>query len=334
MTRRVLALAVFGAAVLLVDSGDAQAFGKRSSGCNSGMSGCATSCAPSYTVTYVDQVIDVQQPVWKTRKVDSVVVEYKEVKEPFTYWVNTPVKTKQKVKVCQLVETKVPFDYVVNEMVQVKDKAKVCQVTWADRDVPYSYMEPVVTKTPTRRTVYDTVCVPTPVTCTVPVYVPTCGGCGGCYTGCTVCYTTVTRTVMKPTLVPRDIMVDVYSCTYVERKGVNKVKVPVETWVDQDVMVWKCVPKPMKGERIVCTPTWVDQDVDVWTCQPVEQKGERLVCRRFETPTKIDQPYCEWVPGKATVKVPVLVPCAPPVPTCGYVGYSAGYGGFSGGCCR
>lgn len=315
MTRRVLVAAVLGAAmVVTVASPEASAFGGRTRGCSAP---CAPACYPGggydhcgYNVTWVEQKVTGHKAEWKTRKVDVVVIENKMVEQPYTYWVPQPVMTKQKAKVCQIVTSEQPYTYYVNQMTPVKEKARVCQVTWQSQEVPYTWHEPVQTKTQVKRTIYDCQWVPTVVTCTVPCYT---GGysshcCGwGCGSPC-VSYTTVATTVMRPVHTPRDVMVDVWTCSYVERKGTRVVSVPVQNWVEQDVVVWKCVPTPVQGMRTVCTPTWVDRDVDVCTWQNVEQKGTRWVCQPYETKRTIDQPYCEWVQYDTVVKVPVYTP--------------------------
>jgi len=318
MTRRVLAVALLGAAmVLTLDTQEASAFGGRSrKSCGPPPCpppSCDTSCGygsgSGYNVSWVEQKVTGYRPEWKTKKVDVVVVEHKMVEQPYTYWVSQPVVTKQKAKVCEMAQSEQPYTYVVNKMVESKQKVKVCQVTWQQKEVPYTWYEAVHAKTQVKRTVYDCSWVPTVVNCTVPCYTGGCWSrcCGGCGSPC-VSYTNVSYTVNKPVYTPRDVMVDVWTCNYVERKGNRMVSIPVENWVEQEVPVWTCVPTKVEGKRWVSTPTWVEREVNVSTWQNVEQKGTRMVPQPFETKRTVEQPYCEWVKYETVVKVPVYTP--------------------------
>ena len=362
MTRRVLGVVVLGAAVMLLCDQEAAAFGKRSRGCETPCattSGCTTPCS----VTYVDKVVTSYKTEWKTKKVEVEVIEYKMEEEKFKYKVAVPVTTKSKVKVCEFKQVNEPYKYTVMAPIEVKEKVKVCEHVWTTKDEPYSWYECVPVHAKQKRTICETICVPTVVTHVVPMpscATPTCGkkiGLFGrlchksahtcdtpCPTPCpTPCETqTVCTTVMKPTVVTKEIEVDVVTYSQIKKDGVRKVQVCTPVWTEKEVTVWKCVPVQKDGVRVVCVPTWVEKEVDVcstaWVekdgarvvCVPtwvekevdvcstawVEKDGVRHVCKPFKVKKWVDHSWCETVKFETTVKVPVMVPCATPVPTC------------------
>jgi hypothetical protein len=303
-----LGTAALVAAVLGLTAPDAAAFGRKKAK-------PAADCGGPGPACYADQVVTTYKPVWKCKKVEVDCVEHRWVEEPYKY------------KVCKVIETKVPCQYTTYEWRQVKDTVKVCKCEWKERPEPYTTYEPQYTKTKVKKIVYDTVCVPTEVP--VPVSAPACddGGkrrglfarlCGRkkadcaapcpppCGDGCGP----ATQIVMKPTRVPREVECEEVVCKMVPKPGVRNVKYLDCKWVDQEVLVWKCVPVVKDGFKTVCTPTWVDCD------------GVRKVCKPFQVKKWVDQPYCEWVKCDTVVKVPV--PCGSgPAAGCGGCGTPA-----------
>ena len=111
MTRRLLAVALLGAAAVLISMQDASAFGGRKKSCDTP---CASACEAPCTVTYVDQKVTAHKAEWKTKKVDIEVCENVWVDQKYKYTVCEPVTTKSKVKVCEIKQTMEPFKYMVN----------------------------------------------------------------------------------------------------------------------------------------------------------------------------------------------------------------------------
>ncbi len=347
-TRRMFGLGTAAAvAALLVITQDASAFGKRKRGCDA--PSCDTACAApacdtpcASAVSYVDQQVTCYKTEWKTKKVDVDVCEAKWVDVEYKYTVCEPVVTKQTVKVCEMVQTKQQYKYMVNTTVADKVKVKVCQNTWTEQDQKYTYCEPVWGKTKVMRTVCETVCVPTQVACAPPA--PACdSGCGSsakrkglfsrlchkpscddpcpapCPTACAAPCEPCVQTVMVRQVVQKQVECEVATCTMVQKEGVRKVRVCTPTWVEQDSVVYRCVPVEQVGERMVCTPTWVDREVPVTRMVPVEKVGTRRVCQPVMVKKSMDVSYCERVPYTTTIRVPVAAPCAPcaaPVQCC------------------
>ena len=343
MTCRVLGAALLGAAVLLVSGQEAGAFGKRSRGCDTP---CATPCAPSCTVSYVDKVVVCYKPEWKTKKVEVSVTEYKMEPEKFMYKVCVPVMKKEKVKVCETKMATEPYKYTVMETLYVKDKVKVCESVWSEKEVPYSWYECVPVHTKQKRTVYETICVPTVVTHTVtvptcaPVCAPACAPAhvrhglfsrlcckkpapcpAPCATPCEApcpppCETkVVSHTVMVPKTTSKEIEVDICTYTQVKKDGVKKVKICTPVWVEKEVTVAKCVPAEKTGTRTVCVPVWVEKEIDVCTTTWADKEGVRHVCKPYVVKKWVEHKWCEMVKVETVVKVPVMVPCPTPCPT-------------------
>ncbi len=204
MTRRILAVAVLGAAALLVSMQDANAFGGRKNNCDAP---CATPC----NVTYVDKEVTAYKAEWKTKKVDIEVCETTMVDQKFKYFECVPVKSKAKVKVC--------------EMTQVKSKAKqiVCETVCVAVQVPCDTgcgkkREGLFAKLCHKKDCAD----PCATTCETPC-------------------APVMKTVMQKQVVKKEVEVDVVKCvpvwtekevdvvtmTRVEKEGTCKVCKPV-----------------------------------------------------------------------------------------------------------
>lgn len=358
MTRRMLAAAALGAVALMAATpAESWAFGgKRKKAADCG--GCpeavavahapAADCGPAAApaVAYADQVVVSYKPEWKKKQVEVNATEYKWVDEEYTYKACEYVSKKEKVKVCEHKETKEAYKYTVNEWQQVKDKVKVCETEWKEKEEKYSYYEPAYTKQKVKKTVYETVCVPTEVT--VPVSAPAPAPCedGGkrkglfarlcakkkkddcaapcpapapCPTGCDApCGpAVVTQVVMKATRVAKEVEVEETVCTMVKKEGVRKVKYAEPKWVEKEVTVSKCMPVVKEGTRTVLTPTWVEKEVDVKVPTWVEKKGTHKVCKAFPVKKMVEQAYCEMVKVETVVKVPVSAPAPAPAADCG-----------------
>lgn len=351
MTQRMLGAAALGAAVLGLAAPDAAAFGRKKKadcgGCPEpvAVAAPAADCGPAGAVAYVDQVVTSYKPEWKTKKVEVECVEYKWVEEKAKQKVCEYVARKDKVKVCELKESKEPYKYTVHEWQPVKDKVKVCETEWKEKEEKYSWYEPVYTKQKVKKTVYDTVCVPTEVTvpvaaaapcedggrkrkglfgrlcgkkkkddCAAPCPAPCPTPCGdGCGEPCGP--THVTHVVMKPTRVAREVEAEETVCTHVKKDGVRKVKYCEAKWVEKEVTVQKCVPVVKEGVKVVHTPTWVEKEVDVKVPTWVEKDVMVKVCKAFPTKKTVEQKYCEMVKVETVVKVPVHTPA--PAADCG-----------------
>lgn len=362
MTRRVFGAAALVAAVLGLTAQDAAAFGrKRKADCGTtggaAVAACGTDCGAAGAVSYVDQVVTTYKPEWKTKKVDVDTVEYKWVDESYKYKVCEYVIKKDKAKVCELVRSEEKVKYTVHEWKQVTEKVKVCEPEWKEKKEDYTYYEPKYTTAKVKRTVYETVCVPTEVTVPVVAHAapapapkrkglfarlckkkddcadpcppaPACPAPCGDACGAPCAPAVMTKVVMTPTRVAREVEVDQTTCTMVEMKGSRTVKYCEPKWVDKDVTVWKCVAVQKDGVKVVHTPTWVEKDVEVKVPTWVEKDGVRKVCKAFPVKKTVDHHYCELVKVQTTVKVPVYTPG--PAAGCGTYPVGAGMGG---GCC-
>jgi hypothetical protein len=218
MTRRFLAVAVLGAAVALVSTQGASAFGGRKQSCNTG---CETPC----NVTYVDQKVTAYKAEWKTKKVDIQVCEYTTVDQKYKYFVCEPVKSKQKVKVCEYTQTK------------VKEKRTVCETVCVPVQVlcePAKKREGLLARLCHKNDCNDP--------CAKPA----------CETPCAPQY----KTVLQKQVVRKEVEVEVVKCTPVwtekevevttyakiEKEGVRKVSQPVMVKKTVDQKYCEMVP--------------------------------------------------------------------------------------------
>lgn len=367
MTRRVFGAAALVVAVVAVSAQDAAAFGrKKKSDCGTTggtmavSAGCAADCGAGAggSVAYIDQVVTTYKPEWKTKKVEVDAVEHKWVDEAYKYKVCEYVAKKEKVKVCESVRSEEKVKYTVNEWQQVKEKVKVCEPEWKEKQEDYTYYAPEYTTAKVKKTVYETVCVPTEVT--VPVvahaapasetpkrkglFARLCGKKNDCPAPCPpapTCPTdcadacapaVVTKTVLTPTRVAKEVEVEETTCKLVAKKGTRAVRYCEPKWTEKEVIVPKCVAVQKDGVRVVYTPTWVEKEVEVKVPTWVEKDGTRKVCKAFPVKKTIDQAYCELVKTETTVKVPVYTPG--PAAGCGSsaTGMSGGCGTAAPGC--
>jgi len=202
MNRRILALAVLGAAIWLTLPQEVAAFGGRKKSCDSGCSPAAApadcgmaggACAPQYTVSWVDQKVTAYKTETETKAVKVMVTKWVDAKEDYKYLELVPVTTKQKVVtqvqqtrveefkytamvpttvkqkvVSQVQQTKVEaYKFTVLEPVAVKQVVQVQQLVPVTKDVETTVWDTVANTTKQKRTVSEVVCVPTVVTQTV-----------------------------------------------------------------------------------------------------------------------------------------------------------------------
>ncbi|HEV3438454.1 MAG TPA: hypothetical protein VG122_13915 [Gemmata sp.] len=358
MTRRLLTLAVLGAAMLLVTSQQATAFGfhKRHNSCPSD---CAPGCSTSFTVTYVDKKVTAYKAETELKDVKVTVNEWVDEKQDYKYMVCEPVITKSKVMIQQQMTKEEPYKYTVMVPTQVKEMVKVCTLVPVTKDVEVITYDlvPVVTKQ--KRIVCETICVPVTVTCTVPVAPPHVhhGLFGGlcakkhecdCPTPCppAPCFETITKTVMQRQVVSKEIEVNVTTCTRVPKKVIQKVTTCERVWSDKEVVVTKCVPVEKAGTRTVCFYVPIEKEVSVTTMKPVEKVGTRIVKKCVPIEKIVKQSFTKMVPYETVVKVPVYTaapapapaPCATPCDSCApahaaSIGHRLG-GGILRGCCH
>ncbi|MBP3958986.1 hypothetical protein J8F10_27395 [Gemmata sp. G18] len=366
MKRRLLGMALLGAAVWMT-TGAASGFGGRkkadcSSPCGT-TAGCGTPCS-SYSVSYVDKKVTAYKTEWEAKDVKVTVNEWVTSKEDYKYWVNEPETKKQKVKVKEQATKDEAFKYWVNEWVTSKEKIKVaeCKAVTKDVEVTTYDLKPTVTKQ--KRTISECVCVPVTVTCAAPA--PSCdSGRGGlfsrlckkkkhddcaapCGTPCDApCAPVVTKTVMQRQLVTKEIEVDVTTYEKIPKKSIQKVTTNEIVWVEKEIDVKKCVAVEKTGTRKVCVWVDVEKDVDVTTWKKVEKTGTRDVRKCVAVEKTVKQQFAKQVAYETTVKVavytPVVVPAPAPVPCetpcaspCSTTGSSkpARGGLFRGHCCK
>lgn len=335
MKRQCLAVALLGTAVwLTADLSEAQAFGKRKGGCDSGMAGCATPCGTSYTVSYVEKKVKAYRVKTEVKPVPVKVWKMKTEPEPYKYYVCEMVPDKAKVATCEL-KTKVePYDYYVNQMQEVKGTVKVCQYKMVSKKVPVVTYEPKYT--PGKQTVWvcKTVCVPVPVTKCVPVYADACGGlCGKRQVKVCCGYETVTCTVMQRQVIREQVTVDVMRCEMVRKETMQDVNVCERIWVDQPTVSYRCVPVLQHGQRTVCYYEHGSKVIDVQVPKMVQKDGVRQVCRWIQVDDVVNQTICTLEPYDTVIQVPVYTP-VPVAPCAPAPCYGAVTTGFGGGCCH
>ncbi len=352
MIRRLLGAAALMAG-LAVTVQDASGFGRRSAGCDTPCAAVGGACGSASTVQYVDQKVTGYQAVWKTRKVDVVCIEHRSVQEPYKYIDREPVYTKTMAKVCRMVPVQQEYTCLISERYPVKQLARVCVRKPVTVQEPFTYREPVYTKSRVKKLICETVCVPVQVTCPPPappcpvsacaddcgterrgLFARLCGKhryecsepCPPCPTPCAPPAPPVVKTIIQHKVITLEVEVDVVTCSFVLKHGVRPVTKWVPEWVEREVTVWHTRPAEKKGFKTVWVPTWVEKEVTVCNFRPVEREGVRTVCKPFEVKKTIEQPYCEMVPFETVVKVPVCVPAPCPSP-CAPAGISGGCGG-------
>ena len=336
MTRRLLGLALLGAALLFTTTSAYGFGGKRKSACGTPCetayygSPCGTPCAT--TVSYVDQKV--------------MVTEWKAVKEDYKYVVNEPEVKKEKVKVKEQAWKDEPYKYLVTEWELKKEKVKVGEWKDVTKEVEVVWYECVPTVTKQKRMVCEWVCVPVTVTCVVPP--PSCdsgrrGLFGGlckkkhndCAAPCEApCPQYVTTTVMKRQPVSREIEVDVVTYNRIEHKEKKPVTTKELAWIEKEVEVKKPVQVEKTGMHKV--PTWVEveKEVERTTWKQVEKTGVRDVMKPVQVEKIVKVPVY-------TTAAPVAAPCATPCASPCATEYSSGHhraGLFGGrghgcGCC-
>ncbi len=317
MKRRLLGIALLGAAVWAT-TGDASAFGgKKKSDCG------------TCVVSYVDQKVKVNE--WVT------------VKEDYKYWVSEPVTKKEKVKVKEMAWKDETFKYTVNELVTKKEKAKVAESKTVVKEVEFTSYTcvPVVTKQ--ARTVCTWACVPVTVTCAAPrcdgdkggLLSRLCGKNQACDAPCATPCAPATKVVMQRQKVTHQIMVDVTTYQRVEKKEKKPVTTCVTEWVEKEVNVTRCVPVEKTGTRKVCHWVETEKEVNVTTCTKVEKTGTRDVkkCVQVEKTVKVAVRTFVPAPVVAHSTTPCASPCASPCTT-GMRGGLSARGGLFNGCCK
>jgi hypothetical protein len=352
MTRRLLPLAVLAAAIFLVTSQEATAFGFRKH--NTCPSECATACATPCTVTWVDKKVTAWKAETEVKDVKVMVSEWSETKEEYKYWVCEPITTKQKIVVHEMKTKEEPYKYTVLEPTTVKEKVKVCSLVPVTKDVEVTIWETVPVVTKQKRVVCETICVPVTVCCTVPVkqhhglFGGLCAKKHECECPPEPCYQTITKTVMQKQVVSKEIEVNVTTCTRVAKKVMQKVTTCEQVWNEKEVMVQKCVPIEKTGVKTSCFYVPIEKEISVTVQKPVEKVGTHIVKKCVPVEKIVKQSFTKMVPYETTVKVPVYTPapvpapvpapCATPCDTCApshvsHIGHRMG-GGILAGCCH
>ena len=315
MTRRVFALAILVAAMCAISSQQANAFGfKKRTHCDTCAtpSPCATECAPSYSVTYVDKKVTAYKTETEVKDVKVTVNELVEAKVEYKYIECVPVTTKTKVMVNELVSAPETYKYiecvpvtttkkVMTQVMQTKQEpykytemvltpakeiVKVCNMVPVTKDVEVTIYEcvPVVTKQ--KRVVCETICVPVTVTCTVPVAAP--APCGYAYStggmfGKHCCKKKCESACVSPCPEPcaATPCYETVTRTVMQRQVVSKE-------IEYNVTSYTQVPKKVMQKVTTYSPVWTDKEVVVSKCVPVEKTAMKTVC--FYVPVEKEVP--------------------------------------------